>query len=215
MGQARAKLAREELGVYGIRVVEPHHDGTPHWHLLLFMQPGAEPRVTGILREYAEAESPEELFDRWGYKTTARFDVEKIDYSRGTAAGYVAKYISKNINGEQFARDSVEGDNLDHYGHDLSESAPRIEAWAATWAFASSSSSACPASPSGARSAASPSSRRTSCAGGKKPPGPRRKRHHASPRSARPPMPASGISSCASWAAPTRRAANSPSSPGA
>ncbi|MDL4862273.1 replication endonuclease [Halomonas elongata] len=131
--KARAKLAREGLGVYGIRVVEPHHDGTPHWHLLLWMQPGSEPRVTEILREYAEAESPEELLDRWGHKSTARFKPVRIDYSRGTAAGYVAKYISKNINGEQFARDGVEGDHQDRYEHDLSESAPRIEAWAATW----------------------------------------------------------------------------------
>lgn len=113
-------------------MVEPHHDGTPHWHLLLWMQPGAEPRVTEILREYAEAESPEELFDRWG-KTTARFKPVRIDYTKGTAAGYVAKYISKNINGEQFTRDGVGGDHQDRYEHDLSESAPRIEAWAATW----------------------------------------------------------------------------------
>ncbi|MBB3141246.1 replication endonuclease [Halomonas organivorans] len=131
--QARAKLAREGLGVYGIRVVEPHHDGTPHWHLLLWMQPGAEPRVTEILREYAEAEATDELFDRGGHKSTARFKPVRIDYSRGTAAGYVAKYVSKNINGEQFARDSVENDHQDRYGHELSDAAPRIEAWAATW----------------------------------------------------------------------------------
>ncbi|WP_052719384.1 replication endonuclease [Halomonas sp. HG01] len=131
--QARAKLAREGLGVYGIRVVEPNHDGTPHWHLLLWMEPEAEPRVTEILREYAEAESPDELYDRRGHKTTARFKPVRIDYSRGTAAGYVAKYVSKNINGEQFARDGVENDSQDRYGHELSDAAPRIEAWAATW----------------------------------------------------------------------------------
>ncbi|WP_280570670.1 replication endonuclease [Chromohalobacter sp. 296-RDG] len=131
--KTRAKLARDGHGIYGIRVVEPHHDGTPHWHLLVWMAPEAEQAVTEILRAYAEEEAPEELFDGRGQKTTARFKAVKIDHTRGTAAGYVAKYISKNINGEQFTRDGVEGDNLDRYDHDLSEIAPRIEAWAATW----------------------------------------------------------------------------------
>ncbi|MGO3058789.1 MAG: replication endonuclease [Halomonas sp.] len=123
--KVRAKLARDEIGVYGIRVVEPHHDGTPHWHLLLWMKPEHEPQVTATLREYAEEAHPEELFNRWG-KTTARFDAKRIDYKKGTAAGYVAKYISKNINGEQFM-------DADKYDHSMTDSAPRIEAWASVW----------------------------------------------------------------------------------
>ena len=131
--KVRAKLHRDGIGIYGLRVVEPHHDGTPHWHLLVWMAPEHEEIVTQTLQEYAEAESPEELFDRFGNKTNARFKAVKIDPTRGTAAGYVAKYISKNINGEQFARAGVEGDDKDRYDHSLTESAPRIEAWAACW----------------------------------------------------------------------------------
>ncbi|MCC4290461.1 replication endonuclease [Vreelandella aquamarina] len=124
--KVRAKLARDDIGVYGIRVVEPHHDGTPHWHLLLWMKPEDESAITQTLGEYAEAESPEELYDHRGEKTTARFDAKRIDYKKGTAAGYVAKYISKNINGEQFME-------MDKYGHEMKTSAPRIEAWASVW----------------------------------------------------------------------------------
>ncbi|WP_416139043.1 replication endonuclease [Halomonas sp. HK25] len=124
--KARAKFDREGLSIYGIRVVEPHHDGTPHWHLLIWMKPEDEEAVTEILRCYAEQESPEELYDRNGERTTARFKSVKIDHNRGTAAGYVAKYISKNINGEQFM-------DADKYDQPMHSSAPRIEAWAAVW----------------------------------------------------------------------------------
>lgn len=124
--RARAKLHREGLDIYGIRVVEPHHDGTPHWHLLMFMNAADEPRITEILREHAEEESPEELVNRCGKPTSARFKAVTIDPSKGTAAGYVAKYISKNINGKQFM-------DADSYGRPMDTSAPRIEAWASVW----------------------------------------------------------------------------------
>lgn len=92
--QIRAKLARDNLTVFGIRVVEPHHDGAPHWHLLLFMRPEHSAAVTNILRDYALRESPDEP----GAKLH-RFTRKQIDWERGTATGYIAKYISKNIDG--------------------------------------------------------------------------------------------------------------------
>ncbi|WP_139408145.1 replication endonuclease, partial [Aeromonas veronii] len=33
----RAALAREGIMAFGFRVGEPHHDGPPHWHCLLFI----------------------------------------------------------------------------------------------------------------------------------------------------------------------------------
>lgn len=131
--RTRAALARENLGIYGIRVVEPHHDGTPHWHLLIWMKREDAKRINHIMQSHAEADTPQELYDRRGRKTTARFKVKRINYAKGTAAGYVAKYIAKNINGEQFVRDGVQNDDKDRYGHELSSVAPRIESWAAVW----------------------------------------------------------------------------------
>lgn len=36
----------------GFRVVAPHHDGTPHWHLLLFMHPNDVNTAHSILSKY-------------------------------------------------------------------------------------------------------------------------------------------------------------------
>lgn len=53
----RAKLHREEIRIFGIRVAEPHHDGTPHWHMLMFMLPEDVERVRLIIRDYAWEEN--------------------------------------------------------------------------------------------------------------------------------------------------------------
>lgn len=54
-----------------------------------------------------------------------RVNVVDIDAEKGTAAGYIAKYISKGIDGY--------GMHEDLYGHDAASSAERIKAWASTW----------------------------------------------------------------------------------
>ncbi|MEC8427012.1 MAG: replication endonuclease, partial [Pseudomonadota bacterium] len=116
----RAKWNRQDIIPYGFRVVEPHHDGTPHWHLLLFIQPEKVKRLVEITREYALAESPNEKGAQ-----QRRVTVENIDPNKGSAAGYIAKYIAKNIDGEHLGEDL--------YGRDAIESATRIRAWASNW----------------------------------------------------------------------------------
>jgi len=118
--KARAQFDRENITVYGIRVVEPHHDGTPHWHLMLFMPPHQSARVTEILHQYALEQDTNE---RGAAKN--RFKAEKITSDKGSAQAYIAKYICKNIDGEFL--------DTDTYGNDAKVSATKITAWASLY----------------------------------------------------------------------------------
>ncbi|UNK60799.1 replication endonuclease [Buttiauxella ferragutiae] len=122
----RAKLHREEIRIFGIRVAEPHHDATPHWHMLMFMLPEDVERVRGIIRDYAYQEDFAELRSEKARK--ARFHAEAIDPEKGSATGYIAKYISKNIDGY-----ALDDEKDDESGELIKESAPAVSAWAARW----------------------------------------------------------------------------------
>ncbi|MHC2597766.1 hypothetical protein ACVLVH_003428 [Kluyvera sp. 1366] len=122
----RAKLHREEIRIFGIRVAEPHHDGTPHWHMLMFMRPEDVELVREIVRDYAYQQDSDELRTEKARK--ARFHAEAIDPDKGSATGYVAKYISKNIDGY-----ALDGELDDESGKELKETAPAVSAWAARW----------------------------------------------------------------------------------
>ncbi len=163
----RAWAARRDIRFYGFRVAEPHQDGCPHWHLLLFMAPDCVARFRARFRRYAiRIDTPDlpappprlgELIHAQGMQRGAtrlaharraeaqhthavalrrqenaqvhrkchacRFVRVEMDGTR-SAAGYIAKYISKNIDGYQ-----VQGDL---YGQDAITGAARVEAWAAT-----------------------------------------------------------------------------------
>ncbi|HBB9911832.1 TPA: replication endonuclease [Citrobacter freundii] len=119
--RATAKLKREDLRPYGFRVAEPHHDGTPHWHALLFMPQEQVKATVAILRAYFIAEDRDEL----GRNTGVRFKSKKMDPRKGSATAYIAKYISKNIDGHALA-----GELDDESGKPLNETAKYAMAWA-------------------------------------------------------------------------------------
>lgn len=116
----RAKLGRQGAGVYGFRIAEPQHDGTPHWHFLIFHAQEHTQAVRGAVLEHALRDSQNEPGAH-----AHRVDFKPIDWERGSAAGYIAKYVAKNIDGYRLEKDL--------HGNDSMETSARVEAWASTW----------------------------------------------------------------------------------
>jgi hypothetical protein len=89
------------------------------------MRPECVEQAREIFRKYALKEDGNEP----GAQEN-RFQVVPIDDAHGSATGYIAKYISKNIDG--FALD---GEKDDETGEDLKEMSLRVSAWASRWAI--------------------------------------------------------------------------------
>jgi hypothetical protein len=117
-GLIRSAYGKRAIAPYGFRIVEPHHDGTPHWHLLLFVSQSQLRELKSVFKRY--------LFRGEGrHYLKHGLKIEEIDPKKGSAAGYIAKYIAKNIDGGHIENDL--------YGMDACESARRIRAWASLW----------------------------------------------------------------------------------
>ncbi|WP_447864636.1 replication endonuclease [Kluyvera sichuanensis] len=117
----RKAMHKAGLRWYGVRVAEPHHDGTVHWHLLCFMRKKHRKAITELLRKFAIREDREEL----GNNTGPRFKSELINPRKGTPTSYIAKYISKNIDGRGLANEVSK-----ETGKSLCDNAENVNAWA-------------------------------------------------------------------------------------
>jgi hypothetical protein len=118
--KSRSQLDKLKIDYFGFRVVEPHHDGTPHWHLLVFMKPEQQEQLRSTIKHYAlQIDGKEKGAQKY------RFKIEPICKSKGSAVGYIAKYISKNIDGY--------GVDNDSYGKPANISAQRICEWSSIW----------------------------------------------------------------------------------
>jgi len=128
--RVRAKLDRLGIKLYGFRVAEPHHDGCTHWHLLVFSdsrESGIEARR--VMLDYASKEDGEGRWMLSNDLSCSEFDTARMSakwiYDGTRAAGYLAKYISKNICGHSVGKDLL--------GDDINTGMERVDAWAACW----------------------------------------------------------------------------------
>lgn len=118
----RAACARAGVHFYGLRTVEPHHDGTPHWHLIIFVNKEQSAEMISIMKKYAyEVDGNERGADY------SRFVYKFLDPAKGGAASYVAKYIAKNIDGLD-ANGQCVGIDKDT-GRTFVDAAERVQAW--------------------------------------------------------------------------------------
>jgi len=119
--RARAALKRRKVLYYGFRAAEPHHDGTPHWHIVLYVQPEhvealKAQLVKSWLREYPDEPGAREY----------RVKFIEENPSKGSGVGYLAKYVAKNIDG--WGRIGAEAS--DESGRPVSDDAQHAIAWA-------------------------------------------------------------------------------------
>lgn len=119
--RVRALWKKRGYTVTGFRAVEPHKDGTPHWHLIVFLPQADLARLLAIFRrEFMREDRDEDGARKY------RVKIKKIDTSMGGAVAYAAAYVSKNIDGHALLEDLESG---------LSgaDGAQRATAWASLW----------------------------------------------------------------------------------
>jgi hypothetical protein len=130
--QIRADLHKRKIKISGFRIAEPHHDGTPHFHFLIYVRPEEVSLTKEIYRKHCLKEDGDENgADKY------RFDVKELDLENGSATGYIAKYIAKNIDGKGIDSDYETGEKGD-------QSALRVKAWASTWCIRQFQPIGCP-----------------------------------------------------------------------
>lgn len=126
----RKKLNRLGLRWYGVRIAEPHHDGTVHWHLMCIMEKQDRAVITQVMREFAIREDRQEL----GSNIKPRFDVKPVLKSKGTITSYLTKYLGKNVRGSNIRGklDKKTGKPIvgKETGQPLGEDTERAVAWA-------------------------------------------------------------------------------------
>jgi hypothetical protein len=119
--RARARLQKLGITIYGFRVAEPHHDGTPHWHLVLFCAPHHRGILWAVLKS--------RWLSEYGAEPGAlvrRATALAVDSDKGSATGYLSKYIAKNIDGFETGELTSDEDQKTT----LQNAALRVTAWA-------------------------------------------------------------------------------------
>lgn len=118
--EIRTDLKDAGIRVYGFRFVEPHHDGCPHWHLVLFMEPSqCEPLISICRNRLLPVNDPD---SKEKGAALRRFKAEYCDKNKGSAVAYCAAYIAKNLDGKSL-------DSHDETDKPMNDMVQRVDAW--------------------------------------------------------------------------------------
>lgn len=114
-------LDRLGIGVSGLRVVEPHKDACPHWHIWLLYRPELEQQILEVVMRYfpnklklrgvrGSTAGSDAMFDSLSAlkahesralthtKEGAQVELARIDRSISSGASYAMKYLLKTVN---------------------------------------------------------------------------------------------------------------------
>lgn len=134
----RSRLKNRGARLMGVRVAEPHHDGCPHWHALIWCDPRHLDTVRDtITRTWLEDDGTE--------PGARKYRTKWVRMDSGKAAGYVAKYVAKNIDAPlMYDGQAVHLQHVDDDAPAMDKApelvegqqvtaAARVEAWASAW----------------------------------------------------------------------------------
>lgn len=119
-------LIRRGVDIFGMHITESHHDGTPHWHGILFVRREQEATLREVFESYANAENC--TSHRPGMQPAqSQLMIKPIDKRQGSATAYITKHICRNIEG------CAPGGTDRETGRPWTELARHSAAWASLW----------------------------------------------------------------------------------
>jgi hypothetical protein len=108
----RSALNRRSIQTYWLRATEPHKDGTPHYHLVMWAEDQHWPEIRRLFRHYFEAgAAASQARQKRGVQ------VERVMGGTAGAVAYATSYIAKGTDG-------ISGEEGE---------AERMRAWRRTW----------------------------------------------------------------------------------
>ncbi|EAT0781757.1 replication endonuclease [Salmonella enterica] len=119
-------LTRRDIHIFGMHVTESHHDGTPHWHGILFVRREQEATLRDVFEGYVNAENcsahrpgkpPEQ----------SQLMIKPVDKRMGSLTAYITKHICRNLEG------CAPGGRDKETGRPWTELARHSAAWASLW----------------------------------------------------------------------------------
>jgi len=123
----RAELGREGVDFAALRTAEPHQDGCAHWHMMLYVKAEKLGVCELVLKDYFifddvftdEAEREQRI--------KSGLELKRISMDGDeSATAYLAKYISKNIDGKGEKQGQL-------FEVEPADNVQRVLAWASVW----------------------------------------------------------------------------------